>query len=112
MSFVMGEAVPDAVLVAGALLLPLVAWVAWRGARRSPELAGLAAALGGIGFIGVTRWVSYPFIPARLLFVLPFFLMLIACGSAVSRWGRPVVAAMLVLSAVRHVVLLSEDRLS
>ena len=73
MSFVMGEAIPDAVLVVGALLLPLVAFVAWRGARRSPEVAGLAAALGIIGFIGVARWVSYPFIPARLLFVLPFF---------------------------------------
>lgn len=98
MSFVMGEAIPDAVLVLGALLLPVVAFVAWRGARRLPEVAGLAAALGIIGFIGVARWVSYPFIPARLLFVLPFFLMLIACGSAVSRWGRPVVAAMLLLS--------------
>jgi len=98
MSFVMGEAIPDAVLILGALLLPLVAFVAWRGARRSPEVAGLAAALGIIGFIGVARWVSYPFIPARLLFVLPFFLMLIACGSAVSRWGRPVVAATLLLS--------------
>jgi MFS family permease len=98
MSFVMGEAVPDTVLVLGALLLPLVAFVAWQGARRSPELAGMAAALGGIGFIGVARWVSYPFIPARLLFVLPFFLLLVACGAGVSRWGRPVVAAMLVLS--------------
>ncbi len=98
MSFVMGEAIPDAVLVLGALLLPVVAFVAWRGARRSSEVAGLATGLGIIGFIGVARWVSYPFIPARLLFVLPFFLLLVACGSAVSRWGRPVVAAMLLLS--------------
>src|SRR5204863_633893 len=77
---------------------PLVAFGVWRGARSSPEVAGLAASLGGIGFIGVTRWVSYPFIPARLLFVLPFFLLLIACGSSISRWGRPAVAAMLLLS--------------
>ena len=51
MSFVMGEAVPDAVLVVGALLLPLVAMR--RLARRAPlrpTLAGLAAALCGIGF--------------------------------------------------------------
>ena len=98
MSFVMGEAVPDAVLVVGALLLPLVAWVVWRGARRWPELAGLAVALGGIGFIGVARWVSYPFIPARLLFVLPFFLMLVASGAATVRWGKAMVGAMLLLS--------------
>jgi hypothetical protein len=99
MSFVMGEAVPDAVLVFGALLLPLLAALAWRGARRTPEVAWLAGALGAIGFIGVARWVSYPFVPARMLFVLPFFLLLIARGAVGRpRWGNPLVAAMLLLS--------------
>lgn len=99
MSFVMGEAVPDPVLVLGACLLPLVAALAWKGARRTPEVAWLAIALAAIGFIGVARWVSYPFIPARLLFVLPFFLLLVARGAAGSpRWGNPVIAAMLLLS--------------
>jgi hypothetical protein len=106
MSFVMGEAVPDAVLVAGGLLLPLVAAVVWRGARRTPEVAWLGAALGAIGFIGVARWVSYPFVPARMLFVLPFFLLLVAQGAAQGatqgtggrRWGSLAVAAMLLLS--------------
>ncbi len=104
MSFVMGEAVPDWLLVPGALLLPLLAAVAWRGARRSPEVAWLAAALGAIGFIGVARWVSYPFVPARMLFVLPFFLLLIAQGAAaggdrgIPRWGNLAVAAMLLVS--------------
>jgi len=81
MSFVMGEAVPDAVLLLGGLLVPLVLVVAWRGARRIPEVAWLAAALGAIGFIGVARWVSYPFVPARMLFVLPIFLLLFALYS-------------------------------
>jgi hypothetical protein len=103
MSFVMGEAVPDAALVLGALLLPLVAAVAWRGARRTQEVAWLACALGAIGFIGVARWVSYPFVPARMLFVLPFFLLLVAQGTARGasgrpRWGNPLVAAMLLVS--------------
>jgi hypothetical protein len=104
MSFVMGEAVPDWLLVSGALLLPVLAAVAWRGARRSPEVAWLAAALGAIGFIGVARWVSYPFVPARMLFVLPFFLLLIAQGAAgggdrgIPRWGNLAVAAMLLVS--------------
>jgi hypothetical protein len=80
MSFVMGEAVPDAVLILGALALPLVAFVAWRGARRNPGFGWLAAALAAIGFIGVARWVSYPFVPARMLFVLPFFLLLSLSG--------------------------------
>jgi hypothetical protein len=98
MSFVMGEAMPDAVLVLGALLGPLVAVVAWRGARRTPEVAWLACALGVIGFIGVARWVSYPFVPARMLFVLPFFLLLVAQGAGGRRWGNLTVAAMLLLS--------------
>ena len=102
MSFVMGEAMPDAVLVLGALLLPLVAAVAWRGARRTPEVAWLGAALGAIGFLGVARWVSYPFVPARMLFVLPFFLLLVAQGASQGaggrRWGNLAVAAMLLLS--------------
>jgi hypothetical protein len=45
---VVGEAVPDAVLVLCALLLPLLAAVAWQGSRRTPELAWLAAALAGV----------------------------------------------------------------
>ena len=99
MSFVMGEAVPDAVLVAGRLALAAGGASSPGGARAArPKWRGWPRHWAVIGFIGVARWVSYPFIPARLLFVLPFFLMLIACGSAVSRWGRPVVAAMLLLS--------------
>src|ERR1035438_5858157 len=97
MSFVMGEAMQDAVLVLGALLLPLIAAVAWRGARRTGEVAWLASALGAIGFIGVARWVSYPFVPARMLFVLPFFLLLVARGAGGRRWGTLVVAALLLL---------------
>ena len=106
MSFVMGEAVTDAVLILGVLALPLVAAVAWQGARRCPEVAWLAGALGAIGFMGVARWVSYPFVPARLLFVLPFFLLLVVQGaapgaareSARTRWSNLAVAAMLLLS--------------
>jgi hypothetical protein len=52
-----------------------------------------------IGFIGVARWVSYPFIPARMLFVLPLFLLLAAAGAtAHRRAGTLAMAAMLTLS--------------
>jgi len=97
MSFVMGEAVPDWVLVPGALLLPVVAITAWRGARGAGLVAWIASGLAVIGFVGVARWVSYPFVPARMLFVLPFFLLLVVRGAA-SAWGRVAVAAMLLLS--------------
>src|ERR1019366_9452520 len=60
----------------------------------------------------VARWVSYPFVPARMLFVLPFFLLLLARGAAQDssqgaathatgvwrRWGNAAVAAMLLVS--------------
>ena len=72
----------------------------WVGARRNARLGWAAAGLAAIGFFGVARWVSYPFVPARLLFVLPFFVLLAARGAAEKgRWGTAVVAAMLVLSA-------------
>jgi hypothetical protein len=71
----------------------------WRGARRNPELGSVAATLAAIGFIGVARWVSYPFVPARLLFVLPFFLLLVAQGAATSRrWSDLAIGVMLLLS--------------
>ena len=99
MSFTMGEAVPDAVLVLGVLMLPLIAWAVWKGARGTSSVAWAAGTLAAIGFFGVARWVSYPFVPARMLFVLPFFLLLVARAVEVSpRWGRLAAAAMLLLS--------------
>ncbi len=98
-SFVMGEAQPDVLLVAGAAVAVAAAWAVWAGARRNPELAWAAAGLAGIGFVGVARWVSYPFVPARLLFVLPFFVVLAARGAAArGRRGALVAGAMLLFS--------------
>ena len=37
----------------------------WEGARRNAGLAWAGAGLAAIGFVGVARWVSYPFVPAR-----------------------------------------------
>jgi hypothetical protein len=99
MSFVMGEAVPDVVLVAGGVVLVLAGVLAVSGARRDRELFWIAAPAAVIGFIGVARWVSYPFIPARMLFVFPFFLLLFLTGAmAHRRAGALAAAAMLALS--------------
>jgi hypothetical protein len=98
-SFVMGEAVPDVVLVSGALVLLLAGALALSGARRDRELLWIAAPAAVVGFIGVARWVSYPFIPARLLFVFPFFLLLFLTGAmAHRRAGALAATAMLALS--------------
>ena len=96
MSFLAGEAVPDPLLLLAMALAPLVLLVVWWGRSRLPGLFLLTAVLAGIGFIGVARWVSYPFLPARLLFVLPLMLLLFAAGAAVRpRLGTAACAALL-----------------
>jgi hypothetical protein len=98
-SFVMGEAVPDFVLLPGGFVLLLAGVLALSGARRDRELLWIVAPAAAIGFIGVARWVSYPFIPARMLFVFPFFLLLFLTGAlAHRRTGALAVTAMLALS--------------
>jgi hypothetical protein len=46
------------------------------------------------GYAGVARWVSYPFIPARLLWLLPFLALAIGAGSRRRAWP----AALLLVS--------------
>jgi hypothetical protein len=98
-SFVMGEAVPDVVLVSGGLVLLLAGALVLSGVRRDREVLWIAGPAAVIGFIGVARWVSYPFIPARMLFVFPFLLLLAMTGAmAHRRAGAVTVTAMLALS--------------
>jgi hypothetical protein len=98
-SFVMGEAVPDALLLAGLLVIPAAGLLVWSGARHTPQAAWTGGVLAAIGFVGVANWVSYPFVPARMLFVLPFFVVLLARGAEFHRRaGRVAIAAMLVVS--------------
>ena len=98
-SFVMGEAVLDAVLFLGAVSIPLIAILVMTGARASLELARIAVPAALIGFIGVSRWVSYPFIPARMLYVFPLFLLLLISGAMVHRrTGDITLTIMLVIS--------------
>lgn len=81
-SLSLGETPGSPGLVAGGLLAPMLAWILLREARASAPSVVLpfAAALSAIAFLGVSRWVSFPFVPARLLFLLPFHLLLLALG--------------------------------
>jgi hypothetical protein len=99
MAFVEGEAVPDVLVLLGAATLAVALWLMRDGVRQYPRTAAVGAVLTLIGVVGVVRWVSYPFVPARMLFVLPFFLMLVVAGAGVHRLaGNFVLGAMLVLS--------------
>ena len=98
MSFAAGESQPDWAL-SGAGLLACLFFFLFLRSRSLSELALIALSLTTIGFIGVARWVSYPFIPGRMLFVFPFFLLLVVTGAAAHhRAGTLAIAVMLLLS--------------
>lgn len=79
-SFSFGETMPTAVAIAALAVSPFVLWLLCGGIRSAPEWLPLVLAAAAIGFLGATRWVTYPFMPARMLFVFPFFLLLVARG--------------------------------
>jgi len=99
MSVTAGEAVPDILLFLAAATFAVACWLLLDGVRQYPRTAVLAAILSAFGFAGVLRWVSYPFVPARMLFVLPFFLLLVVAGAGIRRRaGNFVLGSMLLLS--------------
>ena len=79
-SFTFGESTPVWLLpITLVLALPCL-WLFVSGARLRREWmwSGLFAA--AVAFLGATRWVTTPFMGARLLFLLPLFLLALASG--------------------------------
>jgi hypothetical protein len=79
-SFAFGEAVPVWLLAASALLAAPYIWLLYSGVRaeRKWMLPGMVMAL--VGFTGAALWVAPSLMGARLLFLLPVFLLAIAAG--------------------------------
>jgi hypothetical protein len=86
-SFTIGESF----LVWSLALVPVILLLASAGAR-TPEFSRQflvqMAIVATVGYLGVSRWASYPFIPARLLWLLPFLSLSVALG--ISHLHRPV----------------------
>jgi hypothetical protein len=79
-SFTFGESVPIWLLpVTLVLALPCL-WLFVSGARLRRDWLWPAFLAAALAFLGATRWVSYPFMGARLLFLLPLFLLALAAG--------------------------------
>ena len=97
-SFSFGESSPLWAVVAALALTPLLLYCLWRGLRPSPPWLALILPAAVVGFIGVSRWLSSPFLPARLLFLLPFYLLLVLRGSERSpKLGALLCGALLLL---------------
>lgn len=95
-SFTWGEVLGVPAFVLAVALSPLVLWVFWEGLRTRPAWLAVAVVTAAVGYIGVTRWVSFPFTPARLLFLYPLCLLLLVRGAWRSpRAGALACAAML-----------------
>ncbi len=86
-SLAIGESFVPASLALTPVIL-LLAVLGARGREVSQRFIALLVIAAGVGYIGVARWQSYPFIPARLLWLLPFLMPAVALG--VARIGRPV----------------------
>lgn len=79
-SFAFGEAIPIWLLPVTVLLAVPCLWLFFSGARRRWNWFLPALGAAAIAYLGATRWVSYPFMGARLLFLLPLFVVAIAAG--------------------------------
>lgn len=95
-SFSFGESLPGMTGAAALVLGPALLWMGLRGAGMRPGWLPVILAAALLGAVGVSRWVSVPFVPARLLFLLPFYLLAVVLGCGRSgRAGTAVCAAWL-----------------
>lgn len=98
MAFAFGEAHGWVTISIAVLLGPWLLPIMLRGVRADSSgylRAGLLAA--PVGLLGTWRWVAFAFTPARLLFLLPAFLLSLAVGVREKR-DRIVLAAVLALN--------------
>jgi hypothetical protein len=93
-SFSFGETFTTVGLVLSIALIPVVIYALWRAAGTRPEWLRIIVPAAGIAWIGVSKFEQFVLMPAQLLFVLPFFLILMA-----RQINRMMFAALLVLYA-------------
>jgi hypothetical protein len=96
-SFSFGETISAIGIVLGAALTPAIGFALYRGMRSRPRWIYLVAAASLLSDIGVSRWTAFPFTPARVLFALPFFLLLLVKGIDANRRGPIVFAGLLLI---------------
>ncbi|MGE3499279.1 MAG: hypothetical protein AB7N53_15435 [Candidatus Binatia bacterium] len=98
-SFSIGESLPAWLLAVAVVLVPAAVWLAARGGRERPPWLPLVIITGAIAFVGAHSWVSYAFVAGRLLFLLPFWLLLLVLGGRRAPRLRTAVCAALLLAS-------------
>jgi len=76
-SFSFGETFSTVSLILTVALTPFVIFSLWRGVGTGAAWLSIVLVATGVAWIGVSRFEQFVFMPAHLLFVLPFFLILI-----------------------------------
>ena len=84
-AFQFGETVPVWAWAAALALLPAIGAALWRAWRRSAHAPTLFLALAGVGYFVAASWVSFAFVGARLLFLLPFYYLFLVRGLDMTR---------------------------
>lgn len=79
-SFTFGESIPIWLLPVTLLLAVPCLWLFVSGARLRREWLWPGLFAGAVAFVGAAHWVTTPFMGARLLFLLPLFLLALASG--------------------------------
>ena len=77
MSFSFGETLSTVSLLLSVALAPIVIYALGRAAGARPVWLPIVLIASGVAWIGVSRFEQFVFMPAHLLFALPFFLILI-----------------------------------
>jgi hypothetical protein len=96
-SFTFGESLSTPVILLGVVLTPVILYSIYRGIQSQPDWLGMVVIAAAIAYIGVTRWTGFSFTPARELFVLPFFLMLVIRGIGSIRRGELIFGVMAIV---------------
>ena len=75
-------AIGESFLAVSLALVPVVWLLAAKGIRENLFPTVWIAIAAAAGYLGVSHWVSYPFVPARLLWLLPFLCLAAASGAS------------------------------
>jgi hypothetical protein len=93
-----GESLPVWSYVLAAMVSPVVFWLLARGARQRPEWLWVVIVAAVVGYCGAATGVIFSLIPARLLFLLPFYLLLLVLGRERTAVGTACLVLLLCLS--------------